>query len=217
MRRRLSRLALFALAGLVLLVAVAETASGQSGPRLPRELWNEYPLDPVKGETDPALGGVEQPKTPRESPPTRTRAASADGRSLLVPLVAGIGGAAVLLLMAAGAALRVRKDRFRLLASLRHRGTGARPKVRIASGRRAKPRGAGRSTELPPSSSPVLSFAVNLRSPKDPAGRRESTAQWPRIDEVLWHWLRRSWSNMLLYAVVTAGSVALGFLVAYFM
>jgi hypothetical protein len=122
--RRLSRLALFSFAGLVLLVAVAETASGQDGRRLPRELWNEYPLDPVKGETDPALGGVDQPKTRSESQPTRTRTASADGRSLLLPLVAGIGGAAVLLLMAAGAALRVRKNRLRQLASLRPRGTG---------------------------------------------------------------------------------------------
>jgi hypothetical protein len=93
----------------------------------------------------------------------------------------------------------------------------ARAKVRIASGGRVKPQGATRSTELPPSSSPELSLAVNLPSPEDTADRRESTAQWPRIDEVLWHWLRRSWSNMLLYAVVTAGSVALGFLVAYFM
>jgi hypothetical protein len=93
----------------------------------------------------------------------------------------------------------------------------ARAKVRIASGRRVRLQGATRSTELPPSSSPELSLAVNLPSPEDTADRRESTAQWPRIDEVLWHWLRRSWSNMLLYAVVTAGSVALGFLVAYFM
>jgi hypothetical protein len=90
-------------------------------------------------------------------------------------------------------------------------------KVRAASGRRVKPRGAARSTELPPSSSPELSLAVNLPSPEDPAGRRQSAAQWPRIDEVLRHWLRRSWSNVLLYALVTAASVALGFLVAYFM
>jgi hypothetical protein len=134
--RRLSRLALFALAGLVLLMAVAETASGQDGRRLPRELWNEYPLDPVKGETDPALGGVDQPETRSESQPTRTRAASADGRSsVLLPLVAGIGGAAVLLLMA-GAALRVRKDRLRQLASLRPRGRGigeVTPRARVAT------------------------------------------------------------------------------------
>jgi hypothetical protein len=133
--RRLSRLALFAFAGLVLLVAVAGTASGQNGQRLPRELWNEYPLDPVKGETDPALGGADQPKTPGESQPTRTRAANADGRSLLLPLVAGIGGAAVLLLVAAGAALRPRRDRLRQLAGLLPRGgTGeVMPRAKVAT------------------------------------------------------------------------------------
>jgi hypothetical protein len=134
-RRRLSRLALFAFAGLVLLMAVSETASGQDG-RLPRELWNEYPLDPVKGEMDPALGGADQLKTRRESQPTRTRAANADGRSLFLPLVAGIGGAAVLLLMAAGAALRVRKDWLRQLASLRPRGAGTgevMPRAKVAT------------------------------------------------------------------------------------
>jgi hypothetical protein len=93
----------------------------------------------------------------------------------------------------------------------------ARAKARIASGRRFKPQGVTRSTELPPSSSPELSLAVNLPPPEDPAVRRPSTARWLRSGEVFWHWLRRSWSNMLLYAVVTAGSVALGFLVAYFM
>jgi hypothetical protein len=136
MRRRLSKLALFALAGLVMLVAVVETASGQDGRRLPRELWSKYPLDPVKGETNPAIGGAHQPKTASESQATRTPAANGDGRSLLLPLVAGIGGAAVLVLMAAGAALGARKDQFRLLASLRHRGAGTgevMPRARVTT------------------------------------------------------------------------------------
>jgi hypothetical protein len=93
----------------------------------------------------------------------------------------------------------------------------ARAKMRIASARRVKPEGASRSTELPPSSSPVLSLAVNLPSREDRAVRGESTAQWLRNGQALWHWLRRSWSNMLLYAVGVAAGVALGFLVAYFM
>jgi hypothetical protein len=106
-RGRLHTLVPWALAVAVVLAGGAKGANAQEQPRLPTELWQKYPLDPVKGETNPAIGANDQSRSTttteeeREVQPSeRASETSSDGASFVLAVVIVI---AALLVIAAGA------------------------------------------------------------------------------------------------------------------
>jgi hypothetical protein len=105
------------LAVILAVLGVAPLAFAQQGPRLPTELWEEYPLDPTVGEEE------SQPATTGEGPtetgpvpatgPTSTREPAANRQvarapveeeedgSIVVPLAVGLGGIGLFLVVGA--------------------------------------------------------------------------------------------------------------------
>lgn len=108
-RGRLHTLVPWALAVAVVLAGGAKGANAQEQPRLPTELWQKYPLDPVKGETNPAIGANDQSRSTttteeeREVQPSeRAPETSSDGASFVLA-VAIVIALVALLVIAVGA------------------------------------------------------------------------------------------------------------------
>jgi hypothetical protein len=92
----------FAGAALVVLAMTASAAGAQQAqePRLPRELWKTYPLDPTQGATGEqstgggAAVGPRPPGTPTTARAARETPRADGGVSVAVPLAAALGGLA---------------------------------------------------------------------------------------------------------------------------
>jgi hypothetical protein len=157
-------LTVLSVAALVVLALTAPPAGAQAQePRLPRELWNTYPLDPTRGETGEQSTGSGGATRSDSRPPAATTTAraprgtpQADGGASVPVLLAALGGLAWLL--AAGLAVVIARRRGRLLPQrLRRRRTviarGARgagrslPALAVAPARR--PANAARTVRPP--------------------------------------------------------------------
>jgi hypothetical protein len=102
----------WALAVVVVVAGGAKSANAQEQPRPPTELWQMYPLDPVKGETNPAIGANDQSRSTTTTeeerepiaevqPSERAPETSSEGASFVLGVAVVIG--LVVLVIAAGA------------------------------------------------------------------------------------------------------------------